>query len=68
MHTPVQSFDYLDDFLNFINKPENLNYKYLKKNEKILLYFYQKLSVEDQEDLIEFLKIRTSRRRINITP
>ena len=68
MHTPVQSFDYLDDFLNFINKPENLNYQYLKKNEKILLYFYQKLSVEDQEDLIEFLKIRTSRRRSNITP
>ncbi len=58
-HSLSQSFDYLDDFLTFINKPENHIYHPLKKNEKILLYFYQKLSVEDQEDFIEFLKIRT---------
>ena len=56
-----QDFDYLDDFLTFINRPENHCYQVLRKNEKLLLYFYQKLSEEDQEDLLEFLKIRVLR-------
>lgn len=61
MCSSTHDFDYLDDFLNFINQPENHLYQSLKKNEKLLLYFYQKLSAEDQEDLIEVLKIRAAR-------
>ena len=45
-------------FLGFNSKPAVIKARVIE----------EELSVEDQEDLIEFLKIRTSHRRINITP
>lgn len=56
-----QDFDYLDDFLDFFNSPNSQIYHALNKNEKLLIYFYHELPIEDQEDLLEFLKIRTRR-------
>lgn len=54
--------DYLDDFLDFFSTPHN-NSKYhlLTKNEKLLIYFYQKLPREEQTDFLEYLKIRARR-------
>lgn len=59
-YSNLSNFEYLDDFIDFINKPENHAYHSLEKNEKLLLYFFQLLSSEDQEDLLSFLKIRIS--------
>ena len=56
-----QEFDYLDDFLNFMNHPYNNIYQSLGKNEKLLIYFFQCLPVADQEDLLECLRIRAQR-------
>lgn len=51
-------FNYLDDFLDFFNDSRNIAYQKLSKNEKLLIYFFHRLSAEDKEDLLEFLKIR----------
>ncbi len=60
MHSPSNDFDYLDNFIDFLNKPQNSVYQTLDKNEKLLIYFFKLLSPEDQADLLAFLKIRIS--------
>ena len=51
----------LDDYLEFINSPENqAKYKELSSKEKELIYYFNQLSYIDKKDLLAFLKIRTS--------
>lgn len=56
-----------DELANFLaytsNSENNKKLKYLNKNEKELLFYFQNLSTADQEDIITFLKIRSKRNR-----
>lgn len=60
-HSAAQGFDELDRFFDFFNDPRRKKYLALDKSEKLLLYFFHQLCAEDQEDLLEFLKIRSQR-------
>lgn len=57
-----QSSDYLNDFLAFFNTTENQSkYRHLSEEEKLLIYFFHKLPIDEQEDFLEILKIRALR-------
>ena len=53
--------DSLDEFFHFFHDAPNYKYQALDRNEKLLIYFFNHLTKEDQEDLLEFLRIRTHR-------
>ena len=53
--------DSLDHFFRFYHDASNYKYHVLDRNEKLLIYFFHQLSKEDQEDLLEFLRIRARR-------
>lgn len=61
-HSAAYLNDELADFLSYTSNPSNSKkLKYLNKREKELLYYFQNLPNADQEDIIEFLKIRSKR-------
>lgn len=52
----------LADFLDFINTPENRKkFKYLERNDKLLLYYFLQLDNRDKEDILCFMKIKSRR-------
>lgn len=54
--------DLLEDFLTYFSSAEiQEKYKYLDRNEKLLIYFFQKISSDDQTDILDFLKIKAKR-------
>lgn len=56
--------DDLNQFLSHINAPENSKkFKYLDRQEKLLLYYYSFLDSRDQNDIISFMKIKLQNRR-----
>lgn len=60
----INSTDELNQFLNHINAPENSKkFKYLDRNEKLLLYYYSFLDTRDQNDIVTFMKIKLQNRR-----
>ncbi len=56
--------DELTEFLAYTSNPDNnKKLKFLNKKEKELIFYFQNLPNADQEDIIEFLKIRSKRFR-----
>ena len=53
--------DSLDQFIHYFHDASNYKYQALDQNEKLLIYFFNHLPKEDQEDLLKFLRIRTHR-------
>lgn len=54
----------LNEFLRYISAPENnKKFKSLKRQEKLLLYYYQTLDERDQKDILDFMKIKHQNRR-----
>lgn len=57
---PTASSIEIDEYITFLNAPENQKkYQALNNHEKIILYYFQKLSNKDQKELIEIAKIKT---------
>lgn len=49
-------------FLEYVNAPQNAQaFKGLNRNEKEMLYYYQQLSAEAKEDILDFMKIKYKR-------
>ncbi len=58
--------DDLTEFLKHISIPENnKKFKFLKRQEKLVLYYYQLLNDRDQEDILAFMKVKCRNRRID---
>lgn len=56
--------DDLNEFLKHISIPENnKKFKFLKRQEKLVLYYYQLLDDRDQEDILAFLKVKCHNRK-----
>lgn len=61
---PTQSSKDLDDFLEYFNNPKNqLKYRLLNNLEKELLYYFEKLSEDDKQEIIEIIKLKIRRRQ-----
>lgn len=57
--TSSQSGEELSDFLAYFNNPKNQKkYSLCSFAEKEMLYYFQKLSENDRQELIEFAKIK----------
>lgn len=49
----------LSDFLDYLAKPENeKKLKLLNRREKELLFCFEKISTKDQDDILEFIRIK----------
>lgn len=58
--------DDLNEFLKHISIPENSKkFKFLKRQEKLVLYYYQLLDDRDQEDILAFMKVKCHNRRMD---
>lgn len=57
--------DDINDFLKHISIPENSKkFKFLKRQEKLVLYYYQLLDDRDQEDILAFMKVKCHNRKM----
>ncbi|MBD5396180.1 MAG: helix-turn-helix transcriptional regulator [Lachnospiraceae bacterium] len=55
--------DELDQYLNFINAPENSKkMKHLDRQERLLLYYYEHLDSRDQKDILSFMQLKKKNR------
>ena len=58
--------DDINEFLKHISIPENSKkFKFLKRQEKLVLYYYQLLDDRDQEDILSFMKVKCRNRKKN---
>lgn len=58
--------DDLNEFLKHISIPENSKkFKFLKRQEKLVLYYYQLLDDRDQEDILAFMKVKCHNRKLD---
>ena len=56
---PTQSSEELTEFLTYFNNPRNQKkYALCSYSEKEMLYYFEKLSEDDKQELIEFAKIK----------
>ena len=63
-HAPTQSGEILDDFLKYLNSPENQKkYQHFTYLEKELLYYFNKLAEIDKKEIIEFTKIKARKQK-----
>lgn len=61
---PTVSGDELKEFVDFYNQPQNeKKYSAFSNTEKKLLFYFNKVSEDDKEDIIEFLKIKARRNK-----
>ena len=50
-------------FVEYMNNPQNRNkFKYLNRDERLLLYYYQLLDSRDKEDILDFMKLKYHKR------
>lgn len=62
--TPTPSSDELENFLKYFNNPNNRKkYQLMNTHEKELLYYFEKISEADKEEIIEFTKIKARKRK-----
>lgn len=60
--TTLNYVNELSSFLDYINNPLNLKkLKLLNRKEKELLFYYEKLSVKDQDDILDFIRIKSKK-------
>lgn len=66
LHLPIHSGsipescdDLISDFYKFINNPANNDkIKQLARKEKELIYYFENIPIDDQHDLLEYLRIK----------
>lgn len=52
-----------DLFIEYANEPANRKkFKYLSRDERLLLYYYQLLDARDKEDIVDFMKLKHNKR------
>ena len=57
--TPSPYVNELSNYLDYTNNPLNIKkLKHLNRKEKELLYYFEKLIAKDQEDILEFIRIK----------
>lgn len=55
----INNPDEFDLFVEYMNNPQNRNkFKYLNRDERLLLYYYQLLDARDKEDILDFMKLK----------
>lgn len=55
----TQSGQELSSFLYYVNAPDNMKkLRFLNYMEKELLFYFEQISKEDKQDIIEFIKIK----------
>ncbi len=60
----ISECDDISEFLKHISIPENdKKFKFLKRQEKLVLYYYQLLDDRDQEDILSFMKVKCRNRK-----
>lgn len=60
---PTKSNEDLSAYLEYFSNPSNQKkYQYNTNLEKELLYYFQKISDDDKKEIIEFIKIKASKR------
>lgn len=60
---PTKSNADLSAYLEYFSNPSNQKkYQYNTNLEKELLYYFQKISDDDKKEIIEFIKIKASKR------
>lgn len=65
-HRNKSECDDINEFLKHISIPENSKkFKFLKRQEKLVLYYYQLLDDRDQEDILSFMKVKCRNRKKN---
>lgn len=58
-----------DLFTEYANTPENRRkFKYLNREERLLLYYFQRLDTRDREDIIDFMKVKCRKERTSLIP
>lgn len=63
MSEPTKSSEDLSAYLEYFSNPSNQKkYQYNTNLEKELLYYFQKISDDDKKEIIEFVKIKASKR------
>ncbi len=61
--TVAPSVNELSNYLNYTTDPNNeKKLKHLNRKEKELLYYFEKLNVKDQEDILDFIRIKAKKR------
>ena len=56
---PESCDDLISDFYKFINNPANNDkIKQLARKEKELIYYFENIPIDDQHDLLEYLRIK----------
>lgn len=56
---PDSCDDLISDFYKFINNPANIDkIRQLARKEKELIYYFENITIDDQHDLLEYLRIK----------
>lgn len=67
--SPSQESLDLREYLSFISKDKNRKkYSQLSDTEKQMVFFYRQLSKSDQQDIMDFLKIKYHRKKASTKP
>ena len=65
----IDNPDEFDLFVEYMNNPQNRNkFKYLNRDERLLLYYYQLLDARDKEDILDFIKLKCHKRSLQQDP
>lgn len=65
----INNPDEFDLFVEYMNNPQNRNkFKYLNRDERLLLYYYQLLDARDKEDILDFMKLKCHKRSAQQDP
>ena len=55
--------DEIEAFVEYTNDPQIRNkLKYLNRDERLLLYYFQLLDLRDKEDILDFMKLKSHKR------
>lgn len=62
----TQSGQELSSFLDYVNAPDNIKkLRFLTCMEKELLFYFEQISAEDKQDILEFIKVKTRKYKEN---
>lgn len=60
----TEDTDELNQYLNYTNAPENSKkVKYLDRQERLLLYYFNQLDSRDQQDILSFMQLKKKNRK-----
>lgn len=62
-HQGIDTHEEFDLFVEYANTPANRKkFKYLNRDERLLLYYFQLLDARDQGDIIDFMELKHRKR------